>query len=171
MHDQFKTACGAEFRTLGPVARVGLGKILLPTATHLEERPTVSQSLRQAGKQSVRQSVRQAGRQTGRQNHIVWLFFSWGTQRLQEHSVVEWLNTGRWFTWRLAPVQMPGGRMGRSPAQPVSPSSPFILDPGSNPSNHKFLNPPNPTPQKMVSSFRGKEASKSKNGGLFCWGL
>ena len=41
-------------------------QILLPSAVHLEERLTVSQSLSQAGKQSVRQSVGQAGRQTGR---------------------------------------------------------------------------------------------------------
>ena len=45
-------------------------KILLPSARHLEERLTVSQSV----SQSVRHSVGQAGRQTGRQKHTVWLF-------------------------------------------------------------------------------------------------
>ena len=32
------------------------GEILLPSATHLEERPTVSQSVRQAGRQAVSQA-------------------------------------------------------------------------------------------------------------------
>ena len=36
---------------------------LLPSARHLKERLTVSQSVSQSGKQSVRQSVGQAGRQ------------------------------------------------------------------------------------------------------------
>ena len=40
-----------------------LKKILLPSAVHLEERLTVSQSVSSSGKQSFRQSVRQAGRQ------------------------------------------------------------------------------------------------------------
>ena len=42
-------------------------QILLPSARHLEERLTVSQSASQPGKQSARQSVGQAGKQTGRQ--------------------------------------------------------------------------------------------------------
>ena len=42
----------------------GCLKILLPSAVHLEERLTVSQSVSESGKQSVRQSVGQAGRQT-----------------------------------------------------------------------------------------------------------
>ena len=37
-----------------------------------------------------------------------------------------------------------------------------VLHPGLNPSNHKLLTPPLPPPQKMGSSFRGIEASKSK---------
>ena len=51
-------------------------KILLPSARHLEERPTVGEPVSQAGKQLVKQSVGQAGRQTGRQKHTVWLFCS-----------------------------------------------------------------------------------------------
>ena len=38
--------------------------ILLPSAGHLEERPTVSQSISRSGKQPVRQSIGQAGKQT-----------------------------------------------------------------------------------------------------------
>ena len=49
-------------------------KILLPSARHLEERLTVSQSVTESGKQSVRQYVGQTGRQTGMQKHTVWLF-------------------------------------------------------------------------------------------------
>ena len=39
-------------------------KVLLPSAVHLEERLTVSQSVSQSGQQSVRQSFGQAGRRT-----------------------------------------------------------------------------------------------------------
>ena len=53
-------------------------EILLPSARHLEERLTVSQSVSQSGSRSGKQ----AGRQTGRQKHAVWLFFSRGP-RLQ----------------------------------------------------------------------------------------
>ena len=72
-------------------------KILLPLATHLEERLTVSQSVSQSGKQSVRQSVGQAGRQAGRQKHTVWLFpvanYSykrWETTCQQVQIVFQW---------------------------------------------------------------------------------
>ena len=54
-------------------------KILLPSASHLEERLKVSQSVsRQASSQSGSQSGRQAGR---------------GTKFPEEQSVVEWQNT------------------------------------------------------------------------------
>ena len=57
-----------------PHEQVG-AKILLPSAVHLEERLTVSQSVRQSGKQSVRQSVGQAGRQTGQtETHSLGFF-------------------------------------------------------------------------------------------------
>ena len=44
-------------------------KILLPSAVHLKERLTASQSVSLSGKQSVGQ----ADRQTGRQKHTVWV--------------------------------------------------------------------------------------------------
>ena len=75
----------------------GTNEILLPSARHLEERLTVSQSVSQSGKQSVRQSVGQAGRQTGRQKHTlclcsvaVYSYQQWGTICLQEQGMVEW---------------------------------------------------------------------------------
>ena len=43
-------------------------KSLLPSAVHLEERLTVSQSVGQAGQQSVKQK------------HTVWVFCQWQTQ-------------------------------------------------------------------------------------------
>ena len=44
-------------------------KILLPSAVHLEERLTVSQS------------VPQPGQQSGRQKHTVWVFCQWQMRR------------------------------------------------------------------------------------------
>ena len=55
--------------------------ILLPSARHLEERLTVSQSVSQSGKQSVRQAVNRASRQADRQaeTHSLAFFQSWTT--------------------------------------------------------------------------------------------
>ena len=52
-------------------------QILLPSARHLEERLTVSQSVIQSGKQSVSQWIGLAGRQTGTQKHTG--FLQWRT--------------------------------------------------------------------------------------------
>ena len=102
-------------------------KILLPLARHFEERPTVSQSVRQAGKQPGRQAVSRA-RQAGRQKHTVWLFSvadynykNWGTYCAPAHSVVEWLNTRPMIG--VALVQIPAGcpRIAGSADRPLSP--------------------------------------------------
>ena len=69
-------------------------KILLPSAVHLEERLTVSQSVSYSGKQSVRQSVGQAGKQT--ETHSLGFFGGrhgykqQGEQQLSGQAVVEW---------------------------------------------------------------------------------
>ena len=71
-------------------------QILLPSAVHLEERLTVSQSVSHSGKQE------------GRQKHTRF-FFQWQT-RLQavgktdtsEQAAVEWYNLGRRFKSRSA---------------------------------------------------------------------
>ena len=75
-------------------------QILLPSAKHLEERLTVSQSVSQSGKQPVSQSGKQPvrqSRQTGRQKHTVWLFSvadygykQWEVIILREQSAVKW---------------------------------------------------------------------------------
>ena len=89
-----------------------------------KERPTVSQSVSQAGKQSVRQSVGQAGRQTDRQKKCYSVadcdYKHRGTLRAQEHSVVEWSNT--WLMKRLVLVPIPSGSaIAGSADRPLSP--------------------------------------------------
>ena len=101
-------------------------EILLPSARHLEERYTVSQSVSQSGQQSVRQSVRQAGRQADRQKQTVWLFLvadysykQWGTIGRKGHSVVKWYNTNDWPNANSNPgQQFSDRRHGRSTHEP-----------------------------------------------------
>ena len=50
---------------------ISCSKILLPSARHLQERVTFSQSVSQSGKS---QSGSQLGKQAGKQKHTVWLF-------------------------------------------------------------------------------------------------
>ena len=70
----------------GSVGTSDIWPILLPAAGHLEERLTVSQSVRQAG----RQAVGQAGRQTRRQQHTVGLFsVTYHSYKQWEWAVVE----------------------------------------------------------------------------------
>ena len=72
-------------------------EILLPSARHLEEWPTVSQSVSQAGQQS--------GRQAGKNTQFGFFSvadYDYKTPCMQEHSVVEWSNTRPMV--RLAPV-------------------------------------------------------------------
>ena len=81
-------------------------KILLPSAVHLEERLTVSQSVSSSGKHSVRQSVRQ---EAGRQKHTVWVFSVADSATSSRESSTfqnkQWSNgnasghrlVGRWF--------------------------------------------------------------------------
>ena len=59
--------------------------------------------------------------------------------------MVEWSNAQPMI--RLAPVRIPGGKIGQSPPQPIAPQLFFILDPGSNPSNHELPPPYPPTPR------------------------
>ena len=79
--------------------------------------------------------------------------------------MVEWSNTRT--VHRLAPVrislQIGDRRIGRSAPEPS-----FIIDPGSNPSNHKLLTP-TPTPKNDIQ-FQGDTGLKIKKsiGGLFC---
>ena len=83
---------------------MGFMEILLPSAVHLQERLTVSQSVSLSGKQSVRQSVRQASRQhsnTATETHSLGFF----SGRLGYNQPVG----------RAAPVRASNGRMVMQP--------------------------------------------------------
>ena len=75
-------------------------RILLPSVRHLEERLTVSQSVRQSGKQSVSRESRRADRQA--ETHSL-AFFSGGLQLQAVGNLRptgrggEWAADGRWM--------------------------------------------------------------------------
>ena len=81
-----------KFFGLNRLAPKAPEKILLPSAVHLEERLTVSQSVSWSGKQSVTQSVGQTGRQT--ETHSLGFFSGRlgykqrGDKQLSEHAMV-----------------------------------------------------------------------------------
>ena len=116
----------------GRDAAYDLGAVIdcLRQGTSKRGRQSANQPVRQASSQSGSPSGKQAGREAGRSTQFG--FFSvadyeykhWGTRGLQEHSVVEWSNTRQ--TNRLASVRISAGRIGRSPAQPIWPLSPFL---------------------------------------------
>ena len=58
--------------------------------------------------------------------------------------MVEWSNIRADGSPRIG--SNPDRRDRQSPAQLIGPSALFILDCGSNPSNHKLLTPPPPDP-------------------------
>ena len=123
---------------------------------------------RESANQSVRQVVSLAVSQADRQaDDTVWLSFSCGL-RLQTSGnhlyagtrsgrVVEHPANGLLSCFDSRPV------VRRLLAQPIDQvRARIMLDPGSNPSNHKLLTHP-PAPPPPPSSFRGIEVSKSKS--------
>ena len=83
--------------------------------------------------------------------------------------MVEWSNTGEQTAWRWfesRPAGLADHRLSRWVPEPF-----FVLDPGSNPSNHKLLSPPPHPPPKNGIKFQGDRGLKIKksSGGLFCW--
>ena len=82
--------------------------------------------------------------------------------RVIEHSSPKWPGAGLNPGWRFADRQLR-----RSTPEPF-----FILDPGSNPSNHKLLTPPPPNPPtpppKNGIQFQGDRGLKIKKS---IWGI
>ena len=72
-------------------------QILLPSAVHLEERLTVSESVSYLGKQSITQSIGQAGGRQADRNTQFGFFFNdglgykqWGALCMPQQPAVEW---------------------------------------------------------------------------------
>ena len=133
----------------------------MPSARHLEERLTDSQSV----SQSVSQASSQSGSRWDKQAHTVWPFFQSRTTSKnsgeQQTGRRSWRSSGRTLTTRLRhrwfesqPAVMGAGR---------SICYSFLASSGSNPSKHELLTPP---PKKW---YPVSGASKSKNplGGCF----
>ena len=127
--------------------------------SNARRRQAESQPITQSGRQSISQADNQASRQEDRQfdfcSFANYDYKHRGTWGVQEHSVVEWSNTRQTNRRQSRPAGLADHRLSQSATESL-----FILDPGSNPSNHKLLTS---QPQKMVSSMRGIEVSKSKN--------
>ena len=167
----FCTCSPVETQIMSHQLEIG---ILLPSAGHLEERPTVSQSASQPGKQSVRQP----GRHAGKGHSLAFLQLQTTITNIrepldpgvQEQSVVEWSNTRQ--TNRLASVRIPAGDLLIAGSANRAPQPSFILDLGSNPSEHTLLTPLQPPPPKKNGiQFQGDRGLRIKKsiGGSFCW--
>ena len=162
------TKCGCSLLpggNLQPSRRVKNNKILLPSAVHLEERLTVSQSVSQSGNKSARQSVRQAGRQT--KKHSLG-FFQWQTQlSTAGKGIAVATSDGPMVMQSTANTQVCGRiPVGRPPAVlPDLSTLPNLTLVQTLLSTHKLLIPPHPPPppKKSDIQFQGIEASESKN--------
>ena len=138
-------------KTLGFVGNLAANwkrEILLPSAVHLEERLTVSQSVSQSGKQSVSQTVSRASRQADRNTQFG--FFQWQT-RLSTAGKGRILRSsdGPMVMQLAADMQVGGSNPGWLAVGGANRPVNFAqFDLRSNPSEHKLLTPPPPTPKK-----------------------